>query len=86
MPFGPVNPIDAPYGQYVYDYTHTRKTLCLVSYGHIARGPGQLNGNEDRREVNQLSLREHGMHFLPRILIQLTRNPLGSVFGGIQCR
>ncbi|GBM10139.1 hypothetical protein AVEN_258744-1 [Araneus ventricosus] len=40
-------------------------------------GSGQLNGSKDRCEVNHVSLREHGKHFLPHIPIQLTRNPLG---------
>ncbi|GBM45280.1 hypothetical protein AVEN_36642-1 [Araneus ventricosus] len=29
MPSGPVNPIDTPYGQYVYNYTHPR-SLCAL--------------------------------------------------------
>ncbi|GBN00393.1 hypothetical protein AVEN_16863-1 [Araneus ventricosus] len=88
MPFIPVNPIDTPYGQYEYNCTHPRKSLCSVSYAResIPRGSGQLNGSEDRCEVNHVSLREHGMHFLPCIPIQLTGNPLGSELGGIQWR
>ncbi|GBO39583.1 hypothetical protein AVEN_199720-1 [Araneus ventricosus] len=78
MPFGPVNPIDSPCGLFVYNCTHPRKPLCPVVFGHIARGSGQLNGIKDRCEVNHVSLREHYMHFLPRIPIQLTGNPLGS--------
>ncbi|GBN10802.1 hypothetical protein AVEN_239878-1 [Araneus ventricosus] len=81
MPFDPVNLIDTPYGQYVYNYTHRRKPLCSVSYGHIARGSGQLNGSKDRCEVNHVSLQEHGMHFLPRIPIQLTGNPWFRAWG-----
>ncbi|GBO23065.1 hypothetical protein AVEN_169001-1 [Araneus ventricosus] len=64
------NPIDTNYGQFVYNYTHPRKPLCPVSFGHIARGSGQLNGSKDRCEDNHVSLLEH---FLPRIPIQLTR-------------
>ncbi|GBO12840.1 hypothetical protein AVEN_17089-1 [Araneus ventricosus] len=86
MPFGPVNPIDTPYGQFVCNYTHPRKPLCSVPYGHIARGSRQLNGRKDRCEVNHVSLREHCKHFLPRIPIQLTGNPLCSELGGIQWR
>ncbi|GBN09914.1 hypothetical protein AVEN_75780-1 [Araneus ventricosus] len=59
MLFGPVNPIDNPYGQFVCNYTHPRKPLCSVSYRHNARGSGQLNGRKDRCEVNHVSLREH---------------------------
>ncbi|GBM81327.1 hypothetical protein AVEN_47413-1 [Araneus ventricosus] len=76
MPFGPVNPIDTPYGQFVYDYTHPRKPLCFVSFGQ-----GQDNLTEARTDV---PLREHGFHFLPRIPIQLTGLPLGSELGVIQ--
>ncbi|GBN12827.1 hypothetical protein AVEN_215691-1 [Araneus ventricosus] len=86
MPFGPVNPIDSPYGQFVFNYTHPRKPLCSVAFGHIARGSGRLNGNKDRCEINHVSLREHGLHFLPRIPIQLAGNPSGSELGGIQWR
>ncbi|GBN29250.1 hypothetical protein AVEN_76633-1 [Araneus ventricosus] len=82
MPFGPINPIDSPFGQFVFSFTHPRKPLCSVAVGHIARGSGQLNGSEDRCEVIHISVREHG--FLPRIPIQLTRNPLCSELGGIQ--
>ncbi|GBL88943.1 hypothetical protein AVEN_148747-1 [Araneus ventricosus] len=72
MPFGNVNPmgkcsINTPYGQYVYNYTHPRKPLCSVPNGHKARTSGQINGSKDRCEVNNISLEEHGMHFLPRI-------------------
>ncbi|GBO45225.1 hypothetical protein AVEN_233146-1, partial [Araneus ventricosus] len=52
MTFGLVNAIDTPYGQYAYNYSHPRKPLCSVSYEHIARGSGQLNGSKDRCEVN----------------------------------
>ncbi|GBO26742.1 hypothetical protein AVEN_16293-1 [Araneus ventricosus] len=57
MPFGPVNPIDIPYDQHVYNYTHPRKPGCSVSYGHghIARGSGQLNRSKDRCVVNHVS-------------------------------
>ncbi|GBN83881.1 hypothetical protein AVEN_69380-1 [Araneus ventricosus] len=79
MSFGPVNPIDAPFGQYVYNYNLPRKRLFSVSYGHIAWGSGQLNGRKDRCEVNRVCLREH---VLPRIPIQLTGNHLGSELGG----
>ncbi|GBN69073.1 hypothetical protein AVEN_267555-1, partial [Araneus ventricosus] len=78
MPIGPVNPIDTPYGQFVYNYTHPRKPLCCVSFGHIVRGSEQLNRSKNRCEVNHVSLREHDTHFLPSIPIQLTGNPLGS--------
>ncbi|GBM13810.1 hypothetical protein AVEN_129472-1 [Araneus ventricosus] len=78
MPFGPVNPIDTPYGQYVYNFTHSRKPLCSVPFGHIARRSGQLNGSKDRCEANHVSLREHGMHFLPRIPI-----PCSGVYSGV---
>ncbi|GBM08140.1 hypothetical protein AVEN_214471-1 [Araneus ventricosus] len=83
MPFGPVNPFDSPYGQFVFNYTRPRKPLCSVAFGHIARGSGLFNGSKNRYEVIHVSLREHGMHFLPRIPIQLTGNPLGSELGGI---
>ncbi|GBM53565.1 hypothetical protein AVEN_580-1 [Araneus ventricosus] len=86
IPFGSVNPIDSPLGQFVFNYTHRRKPLCSVAFGHIARGSGHLNGSKDRCEVNHVALREHGMHFLPRIPIQLTGNPFVSGFGGIQWR
>ncbi|GBN11053.1 hypothetical protein AVEN_22841-1 [Araneus ventricosus] len=86
MSFGPVNPIDSPYGQFLCDYTHPRKPLCFVAFGHIARGSGQLNGTKDRCEVNLVSLWEHDMHFLPHIPIQLTGNSLGSKLGDIQRR
>ncbi|GBM49821.1 hypothetical protein AVEN_238178-1 [Araneus ventricosus] len=36
MPFGLVNPMYSPYGQFVINYTHPRKPLCSVSNGHIA--------------------------------------------------
>ncbi|GBN31785.1 hypothetical protein AVEN_61649-1 [Araneus ventricosus] len=61
MPFGPLNPIDTTYGQFVDNYTHPRKSLYSVPSGPIARGSGQFNGNKDRCEVNHDSLREHGM-------------------------
>ncbi|GBN10044.1 hypothetical protein AVEN_22526-1 [Araneus ventricosus] len=63
------------FGQYASNYTHPRKPLCSASFGHIARGSGQLNGSKDRCEVSHVSLRKHGMHFLTRIPIQLTGNP-----------
>ncbi|GBL74232.1 hypothetical protein AVEN_235239-1 [Araneus ventricosus] len=68
MPFGPVNPIDKSHGQYEYNYNHSRKPLCYVSYGHIARGPGQLSGNKNRCVVNHVSLREHGNHSIGQYL------------------
>ncbi|GBM93366.1 hypothetical protein AVEN_164083-1 [Araneus ventricosus] len=83
MPFGPVNPIDSPYGKFVFNYTHPRKYMCSAAFGHNARGPGQLNGSKDRSEVNHVSLREHGLHFLPRIPIQMTGNPSASELGSI---
>ncbi|GBM25979.1 hypothetical protein AVEN_223114-1 [Araneus ventricosus] len=86
MPFGPVKPIDSPYGQFVFNYTHPRKPLCSVAFGPIARGSGRLNGSKDRCEVDHVSLREYRMHFLPRIPIQLTGNPSGSELGRIQWR
>ncbi|GBO25272.1 hypothetical protein AVEN_226205-1 [Araneus ventricosus] len=86
MPFGAVNPIDFPFGQFVFNYTHPRKLLCSVGFGHIARGAGCLNGSKGRCEVSHVSLREHSMHILPRIPIQLTGNPLDSELGGIQWR
>ncbi|GBM26858.1 hypothetical protein AVEN_266292-1 [Araneus ventricosus] len=86
LPFGPVNPIDSPFGQFVFNSTHPRKPLCSVAFGHIARGSGRLKGSKDRCEVIHASLREHCMHFFPRIPIQLTENPLGSELGGIQWR
>ncbi|GBN12160.1 hypothetical protein AVEN_241057-1 [Araneus ventricosus] len=88
MTFGPTNPIHTPYGQFVYNYTHPRKPLCSAAFGHIALWSRQLNvmtnvttkrGN--RCEVNHVFLRKHGMHFLPRIPIQLSGNPLGSELG-----
>ncbi|GBL89817.1 hypothetical protein AVEN_179594-1 [Araneus ventricosus] len=84
MPFGPVNPIDFPYGTFVFNYSLPRKPLFSVAFGHNARASGQLNGSKDRCEVNHVSLRENGMNFLPCIPIQLTGNPLGSELGGIQ--
>ncbi|GBM32542.1 hypothetical protein AVEN_127442-1 [Araneus ventricosus] len=81
MPIGSVNPIDIPDGQYVYNYTHARKPLCAVSNGYMALGSGQLNGRKDRCEVIRVSLRKHGVHFLPRIPIHLTGNPLGLYSG-----
>ncbi|GBM84155.1 hypothetical protein AVEN_31230-1 [Araneus ventricosus] len=90
MPFGHVNPIDSPYGQFVFNCTHPRKSLCSVAFGDIARGPRRLNRSKDRGsivcEVNHVSLWEHGMHFLPRKPIQLIRNPLGSELGSVQWR
>ncbi|GBO18551.1 hypothetical protein AVEN_86671-1 [Araneus ventricosus] len=86
MPFGPLNPIDSLYGQFVFNYTHPRNPLCSVPFGHIACGSGRLNGSKDRSEVNHVSLWEHGMHFLPSIPIQLTGNSLGSELDGIQWR
>ncbi|GBM99131.1 hypothetical protein AVEN_124958-1 [Araneus ventricosus] len=80
MPFGPVSPIDSPYGQFDFNSTHPRKPLCSVAFGHIARRLGQLNGSKDRCEVNHVCLREHGMHFLPGISLALhstDREPLG---------
>ncbi|GBO30281.1 hypothetical protein AVEN_111016-1 [Araneus ventricosus] len=59
MPFGPVNPIDSPFGQFVLNSTHPRKPLCSAAFGHIARGSGQLNRSKDRCEVIRVSLREH---------------------------
>ncbi|GBM08234.1 hypothetical protein AVEN_82924-1 [Araneus ventricosus] len=70
-----------PMHRFVFNSTHPRKPLCSVAFGHIARGSGQLNGSKDRWEVNHVSLRDHGMHFLPCIPIQLTGNPLGSELG-----
>ncbi|GBM18839.1 hypothetical protein AVEN_203114-1 [Araneus ventricosus] len=67
MPFGSVNPIYSPYGQFVFNSTHRRKPLCSVAFGHIARGSGRLNGSRDRCEVNHVSL--------------LTENPLGFELG-----
>ncbi|GBO33024.1 hypothetical protein AVEN_243488-1, partial [Araneus ventricosus] len=52
MPFGPVNPIDNTYDQYVYNYTHPRKPLCSVSYGHIEQG--QDNLTEARADVRSI--------------------------------
>ncbi|GBO33238.1 hypothetical protein AVEN_22238-1 [Araneus ventricosus] len=86
LPFGPVNPIDSPFGQFVFNSTHPRKPLCSVAFGHIAHGSGQFNGSKDRCEVIRVSVREYGMHFLPRIPIQLTGNLLDSELGGIQWR
>ncbi|GBN62211.1 hypothetical protein AVEN_79153-1 [Araneus ventricosus] len=86
MTFGPINPIDSPYGQFVCNYTHPRKILCCVAFGHRVRFIGQLNGSKDSCEVNHVSLREYGMHFHPRIPIQRTGDPLGSELGGIQWR
>ncbi|GBM65119.1 hypothetical protein AVEN_70838-1 [Araneus ventricosus] len=60
----------------------SQKPLCPVSYGYIAQESGQLKGSKDRCEVNHVSLREHGMHFLPCTPIQLTGNPLDSELGG----
>ncbi|GBN36154.1 hypothetical protein AVEN_167671-1 [Araneus ventricosus] len=52
MPFVPVNPIDTPYGQFVYNYTHPRKLLCLfpldTSHG------GQDNLKEARTDVRSI--------------------------------
>ncbi|GBM26844.1 hypothetical protein AVEN_32092-1 [Araneus ventricosus] len=42
MPYGPANLIDAPYGQFVYNYTHPRKSVCSVAFKHIARGQDDL--------------------------------------------
>ncbi|GBO11562.1 hypothetical protein AVEN_263181-1 [Araneus ventricosus] len=47
MPFGPVNPIDFPFGQFVFNYTHPTTPLCSVAFGHIARGSGRLNGSKE---------------------------------------
>ncbi|GBO00890.1 hypothetical protein AVEN_162730-1 [Araneus ventricosus] len=86
MPFGPVNAIDTPYGQILYNYTHLRKPLCSVSFGHFTLGSGQLNVSKNRCEINHVSLREHDMDFLPRIPIQLTGYPSGYELVGIQWR
>ncbi|GBO35586.1 hypothetical protein AVEN_52953-1 [Araneus ventricosus] len=83
MPFFPVNPVDSPYGKFVFNYTHPRKPLCFAAFGHNARGSGQLNGSNDRCEVNHVSLREHGLHSLPRIPIQMTGYPSASELGSI---
>ncbi|GBO19840.1 hypothetical protein AVEN_66897-1 [Araneus ventricosus] len=69
IPYGLVNPIDSPYGQFVFNSTHPRKPLCSVAFGHIVRESGQLNGSKGRCEDNHVSLREHGMIFLPPIPI-----------------
>ncbi|GBM87535.1 hypothetical protein AVEN_21990-1 [Araneus ventricosus] len=49
MPFGPVNPIDSTYSQFVFNYTHSRKPLCSVAFGHITRGSDDLK--EARTDV-----------------------------------
>ncbi|GBN95331.1 hypothetical protein AVEN_257525-1, partial [Araneus ventricosus] len=59
MPFDLVNPFDSPFDQFVFNYTHPRKALCSVAFGHIARGSGRLNGSKDRCEVIHVFLREH---------------------------
>ncbi|GBM54164.1 hypothetical protein AVEN_230406-1 [Araneus ventricosus] len=46
MPFTPVNPIDTPYGQFLYNCPYPRKPLCSVPFGHIARGSGQLSSSK----------------------------------------
>ncbi|GBM05919.1 hypothetical protein AVEN_135282-1 [Araneus ventricosus] len=46
MPFGLVNPIDTPYGQFLYNCPYPRKPLCSVPFGHIARGSGQLSSSK----------------------------------------
>ncbi|GBM69846.1 hypothetical protein AVEN_198549-1 [Araneus ventricosus] len=51
-----------------------KKPLCSVSYGHIARGPGQLNGSKDRCEVNHVSLRE-GYALPSRFTHSIDREP-----------
>ncbi|GBN54716.1 hypothetical protein AVEN_39515-1, partial [Araneus ventricosus] len=56
MPFCPASPIDTPYGQFLYSYTHPRKPLCSVPFGHIARGSGQLNGSKGKCEVNHVPM------------------------------
>ncbi|GBM44463.1 hypothetical protein AVEN_184678-1 [Araneus ventricosus] len=81
FPFGPVNPIDFPFGQLVFNFTHPRKPLCSVAFGHIARGTRRLKGSKDRSEVNHVSLRQHSMDFLPRIPIQMKGNSLRTELG-----
>ncbi|GBM98499.1 hypothetical protein AVEN_246735-1 [Araneus ventricosus] len=74
MPFGPVNPIDTPYGQYVYNLC----TLFTMDISHR----DQENLTEAMIEMlSYMFVREHGMHFLPRIVIQLTWNPSCSELG-----
>ncbi|GBN39132.1 hypothetical protein AVEN_120977-1, partial [Araneus ventricosus] len=58
-PFGPVNPIGTPYGQFVFNYTHPRKCLCSVSFDHIARGQGNLTeARTDVRPIIPMGARE----------------------------
>ncbi|GBM11878.1 hypothetical protein AVEN_26790-1 [Araneus ventricosus] len=62
--------------------TLIQEGLCALFPMETSQGvSGQLNGRKDRCAVNHVSLGEHGMHFLPRIPIQLTGNPLGSEIG-----
>ncbi|GBO37130.1 hypothetical protein AVEN_216342-1 [Araneus ventricosus] len=81
MTFGPINPIDPSYGQFVLNSTHPRNPLCSVGFGHIARGSDDLS--EARTNVRSI-ISPYGRHFLKRITTQLTGNPLGSEFEGIQ--
>ncbi|GBM26845.1 hypothetical protein AVEN_32093-1 [Araneus ventricosus] len=69
MPYGPANLIDAPYGQFVYNYTQPRKSVCCVAFKHIARGQDDLT--EARTEVKSImspygnTVREkNGMDFI----------------------
>ncbi|GBO10420.1 hypothetical protein AVEN_118449-1 [Araneus ventricosus] len=77
LPFDPVNPIDSEFGQSVFNSTHPRKPLHSVAFGHIARGSGRLTESKDRCEVNQVSLREQGIHFLKRYTHSIDRESLG---------
>ncbi|GBN84812.1 hypothetical protein AVEN_40880-1 [Araneus ventricosus] len=66
MSFGPVNPIDSPHCQFVFNNTEPIKPLCSAASGHIARGSGRHNGSKDGCEVNHVSPREHGIfHVYP---------------------
>ncbi|GBO45584.1 hypothetical protein AVEN_244962-1 [Araneus ventricosus] len=83
MPFGPVNPIDSPFGQFVLNYTHPRKSMFSVVFGHIA--PGQDNLTEARADVRPY-MSPYGRTVCTSFHVYPFNNPLGSELRAIQWR
>ncbi|GBM71179.1 hypothetical protein AVEN_113173-1 [Araneus ventricosus] len=50
MPFSPVNPIDSPYDQFVFNYTHPKKSMLPSDASHA----GQDDLTEARTDVRSI--------------------------------
>ncbi|GBN16255.1 hypothetical protein AVEN_80154-1 [Araneus ventricosus] len=71
MSIGPVNSIDSPYDQFVYNYTHSRKPLCSVAFGNIAREPGQLNSIDTGTFQTSPQAKDDGRSKCPNITAKI---------------